>query len=143
MANNAKTSQGFTLKAKVGTTGTMTKVNGLKDFSGLRGGTASIMDATDLDSTAKEKVVGVADEGSVTFTCNSLPADAGQIALTSARPSQDLVSFELSSPLAKYGRKFTFDGYIMSAEITGGVDQIVGVKFVVEITGAITEAAAT
>jgi hypothetical protein len=140
MANNAKDSRGFTLKAKVGA-GTLTAVKGIKDFSGLRGGTASIMDTTDLESTAKEKLVGLPDEGSVTFTANMLPADAGQILLTNARPSGDLVSFELAS--TKFGKKYSFDGYVMSADMTGGVDQVVGVKFVVEVSGAVTEAAAT
>ena len=70
-------------KTKIEITDGSTKVQikGLTQFSGLGGGSASVIDVTDLDSDAKEKMIGLADEGQVTLSLNYMPADPGQVAL--------------------------------------------------------------
>lgn len=57
------TSQGSTLKIKIGSTFTLVK--GMTDFNGLGGGAPTVIDVTDLSSTRKEKLVGLADEGQI------------------------------------------------------------------------------
>lgn len=134
MATKASTSKKSTLEIKVGNT--FSKVAGLKDFSGLGGGSPAILDATDLDSDAKEKLTGLQDEGSVKLTFNYIAKDAGQVAMQNARSASSVATFKLTIPNA--GKVYTFDGYVQTFEIMGGVDKIVEASSNVEITGAVT-----
>lgn len=136
MATAAIASAGATVTIKVGA-GTATLIKGLNDFSGIGGGSAAVIDVTDLDSVAKEKLMGVKDEGSVTLNFNYIAADAGQVLAFGARDSVALCTFVITVKT----KKFTFDGYVTTAEVSGGVDQKVSLGMTVEITGAVVQAA--
>ena len=60
--------QGSTLHINTGTSETpvWTKINGLSTFEGLDGSTDEL-ETTDLDSTAKEYINGIVDEGKFGF----------------------------------------------------------------------------
>lgn len=135
MANLATTSKKATVSIKVANA--YVKINGLKGFDGLRGGSAAVMDSTDLDSDAKEKLMGLPDEGSVKLSFNYLEADAGQLAVIAARASQALTSFQIKM---RSGRTFTYDAFVKTAAISTGVDTIVPLEVETEISGAIVEA---
>jgi hypothetical protein len=137
MATAAIASAGATVKIKAGSTGTLTLIKGLNDFSGIGGGSAAVIDVTDLDSTAKEKLMGVKDEGSITLNFNYIAADPGQVLAFGARDAVTLCSFEI----AVKTKKFAFDGYVTTAEVSGGVDQKVSLGMTVEITGAVVQSA--
>jgi predicted secreted protein len=139
MATAAVASAGATVTIKVGA-GTAVLIKGLNDFSGLGGGSAAVIDVTDLDSPAKEKLMGVKDEGSVSLNFNYIAADAGQIAAFGARDSVTLCTFVITIPKVK---KFTFDAFVTTAEVSGGVDQKVALAIGLEITGSIVQAAVT
>lgn len=134
MAASAVLSQGSSVKIKTGA-GTLTKIAGVKDFDGILGGSPAVIETTDLDSVAKEKLVGVKDEGSFSITCNYAAADAGQLIGINARDTNALVSLEFAVPK----QKFNFDAYVTACPITGGVDSVMEVKFTFEITGPVTK----
>jgi hypothetical protein len=140
MATKAIVSTGATVKIKVAPATVFTKVNGLKSFDGIGAGAAAVLDATDLDSTAKEKLAGLPDEGSMSLTLNFIADDAGQMSLQTVRDSQAVASFEVTVKTQKYA----FDGLVLTAAPTSiGVDSIVEMNVTVEITGKVTRTAVT
>lgn len=142
MATSASVSRGTALKIKTGSgAGTFVKIAELKDFSGLGGGSAAIIDATHLDSTAKEKLSGVKDEGSLKFTFNYVPTDAGQLALFAARDANAVSDFQLT--IGGTTVQAAFSGLVQTAEVAGGVDKINELSATVEITGSVVRTTVT
>jgi hypothetical protein len=129
----ASVSKGTTISIKVGNA--FVKIGGFLDFSGIGGGTAAVIDATDLDSTSKEKLMGIPDEGSIKLSHNLIAADPGQVALLAARGTQAVTDFEL---VLANKRKWAFSGYVKTFEPSAGVDKTLGLSSEIEITGAAT-----
>ena len=59
------------------------------------GGSAAVIDVTDLSSTAKEKRAGLQDEGHVSFEMNYLPANVQHILLRTQRAAGTVTSFRI------------------------------------------------
>ncbi len=98
------------------------------------GGSASIFDITHLGSTAKEKMIGLPDEGQYTFDINwILDTDAGQQAALTARNARTLKNFRV---VYSDDSTLTFAGYVLGMNPTGGVDDKVSGSVTIEITGA-------
>lgn len=116
---------------------TWTKVKNVKSFSGFDG-TATELDATDLDSTAKEKLLGLMDEGSFSIDINTNMADPGQAALKAAQRTSAKLQFKLDTP---DGYSYTFNGFVKSFPLQGGVDAILATTVQMTITGSVTETA--
>ena len=138
MANEVVNSRGTGISLKVGS-GASTKIAGVTDFSGLGSGSAAVIDVTDLDSIAKEKMVGVMDEGQFKISYNVRKGDAGQAALDTARSTQALC--ELKVVTAAY--TYTANCYVLSNETSGAVDQQVKGSANLELSGAVTKTATT
>lgn len=138
MANGAVTAAGANIKIKSKTGSTLTKINGLKNFSGILGGAPTVIDVTDLDSTSKEKLIGTPDEGSVSATFNFIPADAGQGELVTARAARELRNFTIALGTAIGSKTYTFDAFVMTASPSGSVDAAIELAATLEISGPIT-----
>ena len=128
-------------KTKIEITNGATKVQikGLTQFSGLGGGSASVIDVTDLDSDAKEKMIGLADEGQVTLSLNYMPADPGQVALEEARLSGELSEFVIT---LRSGATYTFSAAVLSFEKSGGVDAVIAGSVALEVSGLVVKGTA-
>ena len=106
------------------------------DFSGP-GGQANVIDVTHLNSTAKEKMMGIRDEGQLTLTVNHNATDAGQVNLIADRASRTLRKVVIAfSDASSYFA--IFDGYCLGYSIAGGVDDKVTANVVIEIADAVT-----
>lgn len=117
---------------------TMVPVTGVKNIS-FRTGSATVIDDTDLDSTAKQKRMGLPDEGQCTFTLKFRPAETSHDMLLAAKSDRQARAFEVSmtdSPVTKY----RFLGYVLSVPVSGSVDGIIESNVTVEISGPVTEA---
>jgi len=115
----------------------------VRTFSGIGGGSASVIDTTHLKSIAKEKKVGLADEGQLSLEMNYVPTDAGQIALKTSRASQSEIDIKIElSDGTTTGTTWEFKAYVLSFGKSGGVDDVVKASASLEISGAITETAA-
>ena len=66
---------------------TAVQVGGFMGFNGPSG-SAAVIDITTLGSTAKEKLMGLPDEGQLSGDLLYLSTDAGQIALIADRASR-------------------------------------------------------
>ena len=113
---------------------TFTTIGDVVDWDGP-GGTASIIDTTNLASTAKEKLVGLQDEGQFTLGINWDNSDVGQAACRTARTARTLKGFKVTYSDATIQ---TFDGYVMGFSTSGGVDDKVNGSITIEISGAVS-----
>jgi len=108
---------------------TMTAVGAVTNFTGFDGQAAEI-DATDLRSVAKEKLVGIPDYGGCTMTVNNV-TDTGQSRLQTAYEQQISVVFEIilsdlrSGAWPAYVQQFTLDVGGPDDKVTGSVRQLI------------------
>ena len=82
-------SSGFATAGTIGTDSpqTFSKVGNVQDFT-PDGGSATVIDVTNMDSTAKEKRQGLQDNGNYALTFDSDDTDVGQLHLIAARAAQ-------------------------------------------------------
>jgi len=111
-----------------------TAIANVKSFTGMDG-SAAVIDVSNLQSLAKEKRMGLQDEGQFSMTLDLDSTDAGQTALLAARSAQALKQFKLTLPNAATA---TFTGFCKKVTADGGVDKVLGRTVDVEITGPVT-----
>jgi hypothetical protein len=127
-------------KLEINNTGsTYIQVKGFTSFSGMGGGSAAVIDTTDFDSAAKEKAMGLPDEGQVSVGLIFIAADAGQLAMRTARNTRAATKFRIT--LAN-GTKFDFTAFVLTFERGAEQDDVVKVSSNLEVTGAMAETAA-
>ena len=131
-------SSGF---AAAGTTGqatpqTFSKIGNVKDFSS-DGGTASVIDVSNLDSKAKEKRIGLQDPGNYSLTFDADDTDPGQLALIAARASQSVVVCKQVYPGGLKIRAFQAVVQKVS-EPSAGVDKVLSSTATIVVTGPIS-----
>lgn len=134
--SNAIQSQGFTLE--IGDVGNspaeLTEISEITNFQ-LFDGQANEIDTTHLQSTAKERMMGLQDFGSGQFDLNFLSADAGQVEARAAKAAQTKKTFLITF---SNGYTATFDGYVTTAPINGGVDGKVEHSMTILVDGDVT-----
>nr|WP_068832052.1 phage tail tube protein [Polaromonas jejuensis] len=128
------TGKTITAGAGTATPNTYTAVKNIKTFSGFDG-TASEIDTTNLDSTAKEFMLGLVDNGQFSMELDNDNADAGQLALRAKRDSGVKSIFKLVLPDASTA---SFSGYVKKKSMNGGVDQALKSSVDIRISGAVT-----
>lgn len=138
MAKNVVNGRGVTITIKVGTAAAV-KIGGVTEWSGLGGGSAAVIDVSDVDSTSKDKLIGIMDEGQFSIGYNMIKGDAGQAALDTARAS----GAECEVKVVTSALTFTFGAFVLTNEKSGGVDRQVTGSAGLEITGSVTAAATT
>lgn len=111
-----------------------TKINGVLSFDGFDG-SADELDTTDLDSTAKEFVSGIRDEGKFGFEIKRVKADAGQMALRAALASGAITGFRLTLPDASTA---TWQAMVKTMPASGGVNAVLKGKVDTKISGPVT-----
>lgn len=106
------------------------------------GGAATVIDVTTLESTAKEKRMGLPDEGQFQIDFNFVPSGipgAGQKFLRDKRTALAKVDFEVTFT-DSIPTKATFSGFVLEFSVQGGVDDKVSGSSTIEITGAVVYA---
>ena len=99
MSSSALESQGMALYIDRGDVSptSWTQIPEVKNIN-FRTGSAAVIDVTDLSSTAKEKRMGLADEGQCTFTLNYRPANGAHAELAQAKADDSLVIVRFGLP---------------------------------------------
>ena len=95
-----------------------------------------MIDVTNLSSLAKEKLMGLPDEGQFTLDMNLDPDDASHVALRNARAARTRTEFKLTLTDATPATA-TFFGYVLGFQVQGAVDQQVKVSVTIEIDGTV------
>lgn len=127
--------QGTLIEVESATPNTYVAVNGVRTFSGP-GGQANVIDATTLQSTGKEKLLGLKDEGQFSLASVYLATDPGQIRLQAVRASGLATGFRVTFSDADE-TVMEFDGFCQGFSISGGVDELTSADITIEITGAV------
>lgn len=100
------------------------------------GGSAAVYETTHLQSKAKEKKIGLPDEGQLTLAVNWCPkTDLGQQEASSARKARTEKNFKLTF---SDDSTASFSGYVLGLSASGAVDDKVSGSITIEITGAVT-----
>lgn len=135
--SNAIESQGITIqRGDGGSPETFATIAEITDFDGP-GGSASEIDTTSLDSTAKEFLVGLKDEGNFSFNANLVTGDTPQSGLRTDRDNRTLRSFKITLTDTS-STTLTFSAYVMQFSISGAVDDKVSVAVTLRVSGAVT-----
>jgi hypothetical protein len=129
-------SQGATLAISVGTSPTsFTTIANVIDISGP-GGSASVIDITNLASVAREKRMGLPDEGQVTFNVQLDPDNATHQAVRDARKNRTECQFRItltdSTPTT-----LIFNGFVLNFSVSLAVDDVVKASITIEVNGAV------
>jgi len=115
---------------------TAVSIGGITGFNGPSG-SAGVIDITTLQSTAKEKQMGLPDEGQVNFDVLYLSTDIGQTNLRTDRAARSR---------RKLAIKFTdatttmihADAYCTGFSITGAIDDVIKASISLELSGPLT-----
>jgi hypothetical protein len=133
-------SQGATFEVvdPVASPDTFVNVGNFRGATGIRSGTRTEIDVTDLQSQAKEYILGLKDPGSMQINILYDPMDAGQIILENLLNSSVAVPFRLSVPNPAVSPPFTtltYNGFITSFPFDVGVDAALPGTVTVRVTG--------
>ena len=135
--SNAINAQGVALqRGNGGAPEIFNTVGEITNFDGP-GGSASVIDVTTLQSVAKEKRMGLQDEGQFTFQMNLDPSDVQQAGLRADRAGRVLRNFRLVlTDVAN--TTLAFSAFVLEFKINGAVDLVVKASVTLEISGAVT-----
>lgn len=101
-------------------------------------GSAPTIDVTDLDSTAREYLLGLKDEGAFSLSIMYRPDNAVHAQLRAAWAARSLMQFRVD--FADTGTtRWEFDGYVTGFSQNAAVDTVVEATVGIKITGAIVE----
>lgn len=140
MSSQALEAQGMELRIGNGASPEVfTAISEISTFSGP-GGAATVIDVTDLSSLAKEKRMGLADEGQLSFTINYIPNDTQHALLRAQRANRQETNFKLIFTDDSPSTTWSFAAFITGFSVTAAVDGVVQANVTLEITGAISEA---
>lgn len=128
-------SQGVTLAVSSGSPTSFANIGNITDFSGP-GGQAAVIDISNLSSTFREKLMGLPDEGQLTFNVNWDPDNSTHQTLRSSRANRTRTEFRLTLTDAT-PTVGTFFAYVLGLVISGGVDQAIKAALTLEIDGPI------
>lgn len=127
--------QGFMFEVGEGNSPeTFLEVKEITNFSGFDGQAAEI-DVTHLQSTAKEFLMGLQDFGQFNIDVNYLAADPGQQELRAIKATRSKRLFRCTFSDSSTA---TFEAYVLSNPVSGGVDAKVDGSFALRITGDVT-----
>ena len=136
MANEA---QGLIVCFSTTSANTTATAAAIEEVNSVNGpsGSANVIDVTHLRSAAKEKLIGLRDEGQLSIDLNYIATAANQIKLRDARANRTESNVALM--FNDVGRTMAaMKGYVSGFAITGAVDSKITGTVTIEITGAVT-----
>lgn len=100
-------------------------------------GQATVIDATDLDSTFVEKIQGLPDGGSVSCVADYNPGDAQQAALQTDWAGQVTAAYDIAVPSTP-ALNLTFNGWCLQYAPQIDANNKVVLNFVILVQGVVT-----
>lgn len=123
----------------ISTTTSLSTVTTVGQVTGFNGptGSANVIDVTHLQSTAKEKMIGLRDEGQITLDLNCVPGDSGQVKLREMRAARTQGNWAIKLNDTAI-TMLNGHGYVSGFAVSGSVDNKVNLSVTIEISGAVT-----
>lgn len=139
MSSNALESQGTALYIDLGDVSptSWARIPDVKNLN-FRTGSAAVIDTTDLSSVAKEKRMGLADEGQCTFTLQLRPKEATHAELAAAKGDRQARDFKVVLTDDPTPTTYYFTGFVLSVPLSANIDGVIESNITIEITGAVT-----
>jgi hypothetical protein len=118
----------------------MQQVGAVISFSGPSGA-AGVIDVTTMQSTAKEKLIGLRDEGQVSMEVNLSSSSTdlhSKLRDDRATRRKGIYAIQMTdgSTPDGYPTKVDFDAFVTGFSISGGVDNVVKASITMELTSA-------
>lgn len=136
MAMEAQGAMVFFSTTSANTTAAAGRVEQVVSFNGPSG-SAGVIDVTHLGSTAKEKLIGLRDEGSIGFDVNFLATGAVQTKMRESRAARTLSNIAIAfNDTAK--TLAAMECYVSGFAISGSVDNKITASIQCEINGPVT-----
>ncbi|EKE68690.1 phage tail tube protein [Oceanibaculum indicum] len=115
---------------------TWIKVAGVVSIDGPTG-SSSELDASDLDSTAREYVPALPDEGSVSLEMNLLHGNATQEFMQDAKIARTTHNWRIRQKVDP-DKGITFAGYVSEFSFAAGTDAIKKISATLRVTEAVS-----
>lgn len=101
-------------------------------------GSSPLIDVTDLDSTAKEYLLGLKDEGSFSLGIMYIPANSVHQTLRAAFNNSTTMQFRMTFSDAGT-TVWEFTGLVQNFPMSGAVDEVIAATVTIKISGSIYE----
>lgn len=138
MTSPAITAQGTKLAySDGGSPSSFTDIPGVVRVSGIGGGATPVVDTSDLDSVAKEKMLILPDEGQVAVTLNPKHSNAVHAALRLARSNKTRLEWRCTFTDGKIAQFF---GYVLTFASDAGMGDALRGAMSIEIDGPVSYA---
>lgn len=112
-------------------------VGEVKGFNGP-GMSANVIDVTNLQSTAKEKMIGLYDAGQIGLQINMLVTDGGQTLLRECMVARTKGCLMLQLSTVSTSQKMSMKGYVSGLSVSGAVDNVLTGDVTITITGGVS-----
>jgi len=99
---------------------------------------ANVIDVTNLQSTAKEKMIGLYDGGQITINTNFLVTDAGQTKLRECLAARTQGNLMLQLSTASTSQYMAMMGYCTGFSVSGAVDNVLKADYTITIDKGVT-----
>jgi predicted secreted protein len=134
--STAKSAQGTTISIDTGTAGTpnLVEIPNISEITGFDG-KATEIDVTTLSSTAKERMLGLQDWGSVSLTTQINLKEATHAAMLAAKQASTSRNFSVK---LSDGTTLAFQAFVASFPISAKVDTVYTGSISLTINGDIT-----
>lgn len=134
MAQGAQGVVCYWATATANASGATNVVGELTGFSGPSM-TAAVIDVTTLQSTAKEKIVGVYDGGQITLNINFEVTNDNQRMMRECMVARTKGRLQIQLSTASTAKQISCKGYVSGMNITGSVDNKLAGDITLAITG--------
>jgi hypothetical protein len=133
----AKESQGIICYWATVTVNATLAANVVGELTGFSGPnmSAGVIDVTNLQSTAKEKMIGLYDGGQISLNVNWVATNDGQIKLRESLVKRTKGSLLIQLSTATTAQKISLEGYVIGMNVNGAVDNVLKGDFSIAITG--------
>lgn len=99
---------------------------------------ANIIDVTNLQSTAKEKMIGLYDGGQITINTNFLVTDAGQTKLRECLAARTQGNLMIQLSPDSTSQYMAMMGYCTGFNVSGAVDNVLKADYTITIHKGVT-----
>lgn len=131
----AQLGNGTTLAVAVGSPTSLVNVANCNNITFLDGSAAEV-DASNLTSSWKERLLGLPDGGVVTSEVQTDLTDPGQSALLTAKNGRIKCTFQIVLP-AGTPKTATFDGWVRKFNVNSSLDAVVKSNLEILVTGPV------
>lgn len=139
MPTTAIKTQGTQLKIEnAASPSEFTLIGQIDSITGFRSGESTEIDITNFDSAAKEFLIGLKDEGSLTLSLVYNPDNVQQGRLETLRDSQASSQFQLVFAAGTL-KTFLFTAFVSSFALDLEADNAVRGSVTLRVTGAVTK----